>query len=88
MSNAERVQPDHDFNIVVNGKPKKVEHEVLSFEEVVKLAYPTPPAEGDIAYTVTFHNANQEPKSGDLVQGQTVTVRNGTRFDVKHSVRS
>jgi hypothetical protein len=77
-----------EFNIVVNGKAKKVDHAVLTFDEVVKLAYPTPPAEGDIVYTVTFHNADQEPKNDSLVAGQTVRVRNGTNFDVKHAVRS
>jgi hypothetical protein len=77
-----------EINIVVNGKAKKVDHKLLSFDEVVKLAYTTPPAPGDIVYAVTFHNADQEPKNDTLVAGQSVTVRNGTQFDVKHSVRS
>ncbi len=84
----ERGGQSSEFNIVVNGKAKKVDHQVLTFDEVVKLAYPTPPAQGDIVYIVTFHNADQEPKNGDLVEGKTVTVRNGTQFDVKHSFRS
>jgi hypothetical protein len=79
---------DHQFDIVVNGKAKKVDHQILTFDEVVKLAFPTPPAEGDIIYTVVFHNADQDPTNGTLVDGKTVKVRNGTRFDVKHTVRS
>jgi len=77
-----------EFNIVVNGKAKKVEEQVLTFLEVVKLAFPTPPAEGDIIYTIVFRNAEQDPRDGTLVAGQSVTIRNGTRFDVKHAVRS
>jgi hypothetical protein len=77
-----------DLNIVVNGKAKKVDNAILSFDEVVKLAYPAPPESGDLVFTVTFHNADQEPKNGDLVPKQTVSVRNGTSFTVKHAVRS
>ncbi len=76
------------FTVIVNGREHKVTEDVLSFTDVVKLAYPTPPAEGDIVYTVTFHNADQDPKNGALAAGETVKVRNGTRFDVKHAVRS
>jgi hypothetical protein len=90
MSNADTKKGGHsgEFNIVVNGKAKKVEHQLLTFDEVVKLAYPTPPAPGDIVYLVTFHNSDQVPKDGALVAGQSVKVRNGTQFDVKHSFRS
>jgi hypothetical protein len=77
-----------EYNIVVNGKAKKVDHTVLTFDEVVKLAYPTPPESGDLVYTVTFHNADQEPKNSDLIPTQTVIVRNGTSLTVKHAVRS
>lgn len=77
-----------EFNVVVNGKAKKVDQSVLTFEEVVNLAYPTPPESGDLVYTVIFHNADQEPKNGDLVPTQKVTVRNGTSFTIKHAVRS
>jgi hypothetical protein len=77
-----------EYNIVVNGKAKKVNHALLTFDEVAKQAYPTPPESGDVVYTVTYHNADQEPKNGDLVPTQTVTVRNGTSFTVKHAVRS
>lgn len=90
MSNEQADKGGHsgEYNVVVNGKAKKVDHQVLTFQEVVTLAFPTPPVAGDIIYIVTFHNADQEPKNGSLVEGNTVTVRNGTQFDVKHSVRS
>jgi len=79
---------DGEFNIVVNGKAKRLEKQALTFLEVVKLAYLIPPAEGDIIYTVVFHNAEQEQRNGTLVAGQSVSIRNGTSFDVKHAVRS
>jgi hypothetical protein len=88
MSAQEHESKDHEVNIVVNGKAKKTNHALLTFEEVVSLAYPTPPAAGDIVYTVVYHNADQEPRNGTLIATKSVTVRNGTSFDVKHTVRS
>ena len=85
---AEKGGPSDQFNIVVNGKAKKVDHQILTFDEVVKIAYPTPPAPGDIVYLVTFHNADQVPKDDELIATQSVKIRNGTQFDVKHSFRS
>ena len=76
-----------EINIVVNGKAKKVSKAVQSFDDVVALAYPTKPA-GDVLFTVVFHNADQQPRDGSLVSGQSVTVKNGTSFDVKHTIRS
>jgi hypothetical protein len=78
---------DKDFNIVVNGRAKKVPTQLLTFDDVVQLAFATPP-EGDVIYTVVFHNADQHPSNGTLVAGRSVTIRNGTKFDVKHAVRS
>ncbi len=90
MDYTHAVQGSHDgaIHIVVNGKAKEVTHAILTFDDVVKLAFPTPPTTEDLVYIVTFHNAAQVPKNGILVEGATVTVHNGSQFDVKHSVRS
>lgn len=80
-------EKDKEFRIVVNGEPKTVESEEVSFEEVTKLAYPTPPF-ADTMFTVTFRNA-KKPKEGTLVEGQSVEVKkDGTIFNVKATDRS
>lgn len=86
-SEAAEGKKDKDIRIIVNGEPKTVEDEQVSYEEVVKLAYPTPPFP-DTMFTVTYRNA-KKPKEGTLVEGQSVEVKkNGTIFNVKATDRS
>jgi hypothetical protein len=73
-----------NFRIVVNGELKSVYQEVLTYEEVVQLAFPDP---GDKIYSVTFEKA-RHPHEGELLQGQHVEIENGTEFDVEPTGRS
>lgn len=73
------------FKIYVSGVEKTVDHEVLSYDEVVRLHIPQP-VDGTI-YAVSFEHG-KEPKEGDLVAGQTVTIKNNTEFDVDDTGRS
>jgi Multiubiquitin len=78
---------DKDFTIIINGEPKLVESEVVTYDEVVKLAYPTPPSP-DTLFTVTFRNA-KKPKEGTLAPGGSVEVKkDGTIFNVKATGKS
>ena len=52
--------------IIVNAEEKTVDDEIVSFDEVTKLAYPTPPY-ADTLFTVTYRNAHK-PKEGTLVE--------------------
>jgi len=73
--------------IIDNGQPKTVDSTTVTFEEAVKLAYPTPPVE-NATYTVTYRNA-VEPREGTLAPGGSVTVRKeGTVFNVRVTGRS
>ena len=73
------------YRIHVNGTDREVDHEVLSFEEVVALAFTTP--EPTTIYSVTFTKASV-PKQGELLAGQSVTIKNNTEFDVDDTGRS
>lgn len=76
-----------EIKIIVNGEPKTVESEVVSYDQVVKLAYPDPPAP-DTRFTVAFRNA-KEPKEGSLAPGGSVEVKkDGTIFNVKTTGKS
>lgn len=75
-----------DYHIIVNTEEKTVESDVVTYEDVTKLAYPVPPVANAI-YTVTFEKA-KEPPEGDLVKGQHVIVKDGTEFDVVPSGKS
>jgi len=82
--------PEHakHYLIIVNAEEKTVDHDVLTFGELVKLAFPTPPAGDQPRFTITFEHAASKPHDGSLLEGGTVTVKNHTDFDVIHSNRS
>lgn len=76
-----------EFEIVVNATKHEVGSKDVSYEQVVKIAYPTPPSP-DTLFTVSYRNAKQ-PKEGSLTAGHSVEVkREGTIFNVKATGRS
>ncbi len=89
MSIQDQLAPDaqrhpnvHD--IVVNGKPRKVEGPTISYERVVHLAFPDGPF--DIIYTVAYTRPHGQ--DGTLAPGQTTSVHDGMEFRVRKTNRS
>jgi hypothetical protein len=81
--------PEKHYTIIVNTRPFVLDHDVISFNEIVKLAYPVPPTGENIVYTVGYEHAKSEPHHGDMPESGKVTVRkHGTIFDVDHTNRS
>ena len=80
-----RTSTTKDFKIHVNGVEKIVDHEVLTFTEVVDLAFPS--CAPDTIFSVSFSHG-REPKEGELLEGGSVTVKNNTEFDVDDTGRS
>jgi hypothetical protein len=78
---------DHEksYKIMVNGVAHTVDHDVLTFDEVVALAFPT--ADPNTIFSVSFEHA-KEPKEGELLAGQSVTIKQNTEFDVDDTGRS
>ena len=72
--------------IIVNGRPREVTGRTISYEEIVKLAFPDDPSNQDIDFTVAY--ANPHGKDGELVAGQEVHVREGMVFNVTKTNRS
>ena len=81
--------PDHICLIFVNTNPFFVDHNEVSFEQVVNLAFPVPPGGTDPEFTVSYENAKSVPHHDDLTKGKQVVVKkHGTNFDVAHTNRS
>jgi hypothetical protein len=79
---------DRKFRIIVNLEEKIVTQRVLTFWEVVRLAYP-PSADGpNVVYTVTYKKAAGPHRDGTLDDGQSVEVKNGTIINVRRTDRS
>lgn len=74
--------------IIVNARRFEVKGKKISFEEVVKLAYPTPPPGTQIVYTVVYRKADEKKEDGSLSEGKSVKIKDGTTFNVSATDKS
>jgi hypothetical protein len=77
-----------EYTIIVNGQRKVVITRRVSFNEIVKLAFPTPPAGANILYTVSYEDGPRVNPQGSLKEGQSVAVKNGMIFNVTATDKS
>ncbi len=93
---AEKVQLNEDAHfysqkavtVIVNGEAHEVIEIRLSFEEVVKLAYPVPPQGQCIEFTVTYRDGPPANPKGTLTAGHSAKIKNKMKFDVTATDRS
>lgn len=76
------------FHIIVNAREKEVRQEVLTFDAIAQLAFPTPDGISNPIFTVSFKNADEKPSEGTLVSGESVKIKNGTVFNVTRTGQS
>ncbi len=87
---SERARPKvpKTVTIFVNTRPHVVEKkDEITFDEVVLIAYPTTPPGGNVAFSVMWERGHGNA-GGTLVEGQSVKVKDGMRFDVTATDRS
>lgn len=77
---------DKTFNIIVNGRPREVTGHKLTYQQVVRLAFPDDQPDPNVVYTVAY--ANPHGKDGTLVDGEDVPVKEGMIFNVTKTNRS
>lgn len=75
-----------EIEIVVNGERIPVTEKEMTFDEIVRLAFPNGPFGPNIRYTVTYTDKNGHDDS--LVEGQSVHVKEGMVFNVGNTDRS
>lgn len=76
------------ITVIVNGRLREVDHTLLTFDEVVRLAFDPVPTGPNVLLTVSFRNAADE-KKGTLIEGQSVVVKeHGTVFNVTATDKS
>lgn len=77
--------PNQEFNIFVNSRPRKVTGPQISFEQILVLAgFTVPPQELGL-YDVDWVLGHE---AAALTPGHKVTLKNGMRFDAGKSNRS
>lgn len=72
------------YDIVVNGKQRTVTDHRISYDQVIRLAFPEGPF--DVVFTVAY--ANLHGKDGTLALGQGTSVHEGISFNVVKTNRS
>src|SRR5215469_7089581 len=77
-----------EFTIIVNGQKKMLSTKTVSFDQIVKLAFPTPPPGTNILYTVSYEDGPRVNPQGSLQEGQSVKVKNGMIFNVTATDKS
>jgi hypothetical protein len=86
-SAAEDHTREKTVEIIVNAQPHDVAKGEISFEAVVAIAYPQPPAGPNVVFTVTY-SRGEEGKQGSLTGGKSVKVKEGMVFVVRVTDRS
>jgi hypothetical protein len=72
--------------IKVNGRPRTVENRRYNYREIAAIAYPNPDFE-NFNYTTTYLHG-VDGAEGDLVEGESIKVKNGMVFNVRRSDKS
>ena len=80
-------KPKPGYEITVNGRPRVVDEEYVSYEQVTKIAFPSESSQLD--YSVSYGHAASTPHSGELSKGHSVKVKKqGTTFNVTPTNKS
>lgn len=83
-----RNAPPRKVEIRVNGRKRKVDPGLITYEAIVELAFPNVPPNPDVIYTVSFRHGPPSKPEGSLVAGQSVEVREGMIFVATPTNRS
>ena len=79
---------EDEITVIVNGREREVDHRLLTFDEVVRLAFDPVPSGPNVLLTVSYRHAVHDSK-GTLIEGQSVEVKeNGTVFNVTATDKS
>lgn len=82
-------RPVRDYTIIVNSREESVPNKVVTFEQIVLLAFPDTSCESNIIYSMTYRNAASRPHAGELAEGGVVEVKHqGTIFNVTKTIQS
>lgn len=74
--------------IIVNGRPKQWNERRITYEQVVKLAFPNYIEDEAIVYTVTYTNGPKQNEESSMVKGDIVFIKNQMIFNVTPTNRS
>ncbi|MDQ1734128.1 MAG: hypothetical protein QOH56_379 [Pseudonocardiales bacterium] len=90
MTNAEAAEHNkaHEVTIYVNTRAKQWSEKDITYEQLVALAFTTPPTGENVDITVTYRRGEGNKSEGSLTAGGSVRVKDGMIFDVTATDRS
>jgi hypothetical protein len=92
MAAAQSQNPGHGPNstvtIYVNTDPFQVEHGRLTFQQIVKLAFPNEAGKPDILFKVSYRRGQGHSELMTLAEGGDVQPQEGMIFNVSYENRS
>lgn len=86
--NGQNEGKEKQVSIIVNGRPKSVEKEKLSFEEIVSLAFGEYNVNPSVIYTISYSMKDDKKEKGILVPGDSKNVKQGMIFNVTRTDKS
>ncbi len=84
----ERFYTERAITIIVNGRKKTVEQNVLTFEALLALAFDPVPHGPNWCFTMTYRKGPRPNPEGTLVEGESVRVKEGMVFNVTATDKS
>jgi len=82
-------KPPQKYLVVINAEPFTLDNPVITFEEVVQMAFPGNQSSGNVAFSMTYRHAASKPHSGELGPGGKVELKHkGTVFNVSRTIKS
>jgi hypothetical protein len=80
-------KPQHaGTTIYVNTDPVVWDHPQITYDELVKLAFPDGPFDGNVRYSITW--TKPDGSEGAVLKGGKVKVVDGMKFDVRNTDKS
>jgi len=79
---------DKQVTIIVNGTQKTVDKDDLTYDEVVHLAFETPPYGENTLFSVSYVRGHGNKPEGILAPGGSVKVKEGMIIDVTATDKS
>jgi hypothetical protein len=76
------------YKIIVNGRQKEVSTKMLTFNQVVALAFNPVPSGPNVQFTVTYRKGPRRNHEGSMTEGETVRIKDGMIFDVTETNKS
>lgn len=74
--------------IIVNTREKEVEGKVVTYDQIVALAFETPPTGENIEITVAYRDGPGPDKDGSLQPGGSTRIKKDMIFDVTATDKS